>query len=166
MSEKPLTYADLFRRPDKVLTEREQALADRAPIPGPDVPKDFRKHAKGPIDLFDSAPEKPKRKRADFTKPLRAHMAALGLDTTVRVDSYDARIQRSKDLMGIFDFLSFGSGRTVAVQVTSKANMSARRKKMLESKALQVARDAGWEVLLLGFHKVSNRWVGVEEWLS
>jgi hypothetical protein len=69
--------------------------------------------------------------------------------------NFHARIRQ--DLYGIFDLLGIGCG-TVAVQTTTASNLAARRTKMLESPALQVAKDAGWKVEVHGWHKVGRRW--------
>lgn len=113
------------------------------------------------------APVKPKKSgpsKADFNSRARDYLKEKGL-FPYRVDHYNGALKMSQDAFGIFDFIAFAPGRTVGVQVTSKSNLSARRKKILESSAYGRCKASGWDVLLLTFEKVSNRWVATETWL-
>lgn len=112
-------------------------------------------------------PEKPKTdkpKRADHNQRTYEHLRAQGY-TVAKADSYNSFAGRTNDMFGIFDLLALGNGETVGVQLTSKANMAARRKKILDSKFLPKIREAGWKVLLIGWHKPAHKWEAVEEWL-
>lgn len=112
-------------------------------------------------------PEKPKTDkppRANHTQRTYAHLKAQGY-TVTKADSWNSFANRTNDMFGIFDLLALGNGETVGVQLTSKANMSARRKKILDSKFLPKIREAGWKVLLIGWHKPGHKWEAVEEWL-
>jgi hypothetical protein len=52
----------------------------------------------------------------------------------------------------------------VAVQVTSKSNMSARRRKIREAQSAALWLESPHrKILLHGWHKVKGRWVCVEE---
>ena len=44
------------------------------------------------------------------------------------------------------------------VQVTSKSNMSSRRKKITEHENVGVVRESGMRIELWGFYKEGNRW--------
>ena len=72
------------------------------------------------------------------------------------VESYNAFTKRKKDLFGIFDILAVGNGETVAVQITSKANMSARIKKIQESEFLPEIIRSGWRIKVIGWFKQKN----------
>ena len=72
------------------------------------------------------------------------------------VESYNAFTRRKKDLFGIFDILAVGNGETVAVQITSKANMSARIKKIQESEFLPEIIRSGWRIKVIGWAKEKN----------
>ena len=65
-----------------------------------------------------------------------------------------ARIRQ--DLFGIIDILAIHKGDTIAIQVTSYSNISARVKKITESPALPFLRDAGWTILVEGWKKEKN----------
>ena len=67
------------------------------------------------------------------------------------VDYWDAFQRRSKDLYNCIDVLAIGPEGTRAVQVTSRSNMSARRKKVLESEAYPHMVEAGWIVEVWGY---------------
>lgn len=75
------------------------------------------------------------------------------------VESYNAFTKRKNDLFGCIDLLCIGNGETLAVQVTSKSNMSARVKKIEESEALPEMLRSGWRVIVHGWWKnKSNRY--------
>jgi len=67
--------------------------------------------------------------------------------------------KRRKDLFGFIDILAIKDGDTVAIQVTSYSNVSARVKKITESVALGPLRKANWTILVEGWHKKNGRWV-------
>ena len=65
-----------------------------------------------------------------------------------------------QDLFGIIDVLAVRGNETLAVQVTSASNVASRIKKMTESEALPVLREAGWLIHVHGWRKDSKgRWV-------
>jgi hypothetical protein len=66
-------------------------------------------------------------------------------------DHWDAFTRRSKDLYGCIDVMGIGKGGTIAVQVTSRSNMSARRKKILEAEAYPHMVEAGWVIEVWGY---------------
>jgi len=65
-----------------------------------------------------------------------------------------------RDLFGCWDILAVKDGQTVAVQVTSKSNMSARIKKIADHEPhTSNLRKANWTLLVHGWFKnKSNRW--------
>lgn len=72
------------------------------------------------------------------------------------VESYNAFTKRKKDLFGIFDVLAVGNNETIGIQITSKANMSARVKKIQESEFLPEILRSGWRVVVIGWFKKPN----------
>jgi len=72
------------------------------------------------------------------------------------VESYNAFTKRKKDLFGIFDILAIGNGETVAIQLTSKSNMSTRIKKISESPMLPEVLRSNWRILVFGWYKKEN----------
>lgn len=115
---------------------------------------------------YDGRPErKPKKettrkKPADLNKPCKAWMEREGWKFE-RVDTWNSITQRAADLLGMFDYLAFDltTGTTIGVQMTSKQNMSARRKKLMEDKRLVWVQACGWRVVVVGFDKGTNgRW--------
>lgn len=92
----------------------------------------------------------PAPKKTDLNAKARAWLKRNGY-TGFRVDYFDARFNRSHDLLEIFDYLGLKTGETVGVQVSSKSNRSARRKKLLSAHAFPLVKAAGWKVLLLTF---------------
>jgi len=49
--------------------------------------------------------------------------------TVATVEYYNYFTKRKHDLFGCIDLLAIGNGETLAIQVTSKSNMSARIKR-------------------------------------
>lgn len=72
------------------------------------------------------------------------------------VESYNAFTKRKKDLFGVFDILAIGNGETIAIQLTSKSNMSTRIKKISESPYLAEVIRSGWRILVIGWFKKPN----------
>jgi hypothetical protein len=67
------------------------------------------------------------------------------------VEHYDSYTRRRYDLFGVIDILAVGNGETVAVQVTSRGNMSSRRRKIREAPELPYMLGAGWRIELWGY---------------
>jgi hypothetical protein len=74
------------------------------------------------------------------------------------VEHYNAFTKRKHDLFGCIDLLAIGNGETVAVQVTSKSNLAARRHKVEEAEAYPEMLRSKWRVILHGWFKEANRW--------
>ena len=72
------------------------------------------------------------------------------------VESYNSFTKRKKDLFGLFDILAIGNGETVAIQLTSKSNMSARVKKISESPFLSELLRCNWRIFVIGWFKKPN----------
>lgn len=73
------------------------------------------------------------------------------------VDYWDSFTRRTKDLFGCIDVLAVGPQGTLAVQVTSRGNMSSRRKKVLASEAYKPMKDAGWTIELWGYDQPKGK---------
>jgi hypothetical protein len=64
-----------------------------------------------------------------------------------------------QDLFGIIDIVAIGDKQTFGVQTTSYSNMSARVKKIQDSDAYPLLKEAGWNIIVHGWKKnKSNRW--------
>ena len=75
-----------------------------------------------------------------------------------KVEKYNAFTKRYNDLFGVWDVLGVGNGETIAVQVTSRAHISERVKKIEESEHIGAVRDAGWILEVHGWDKYKNRY--------
>ena len=84
-----------------------------------------------------------------------AHLRKLGYQTA-NVESFNYFTKRKHDLYGCIDILAIGNNETLAVQVTSKSNMSSRIKKIEESEALPEMLRSGWRVIVHGWWKGTN----------
>ncbi|HVP49623.1 MAG TPA: hypothetical protein VMT56_00225 [Candidatus Bathyarchaeia archaeon] len=69
-----------------------------------------------------------------------------------------ARIRQ--DLFGVLDLVAVKEKETLGVQTTSGSNIAARIKKLEDSAALWMLRQAGWAIKIHGWRKNSKgRWV-------
>ena len=84
-----------------------------------------------------------------------AHLRKLGYQTA-NVETYNSFTKRKHDLFGCIDILAIGNGETLAVQVTSKSNMSSRIKKIEASEALTEMLRSGWRVIVHGWFRKEN----------
>jgi hypothetical protein len=82
-------------------------------------------------------------------------MESMGYKCDI-VESYNAFTRRKKDLFSLFDILAIGNGETVAIQLTSKSNMSARVKKIANSDILPELLKSKWRILVIGWYKKPN----------
>tara|TARA_R110000803_G_scaffold17341_5_gene46831 strand:+ start:191 stop:526 length:336 start_codon:yes stop_codon:yes gene_type:complete len=73
------------------------------------------------------------------------------------VDYWDSFTRRTKDLYGCIDVLGTGPQGTIAVQVTSRSNMSSRRKKVLAADAWRPMVDAGWIIEIWGYSQPGGK---------
>ena len=95
------------------------------------------------------------------------HMRSIGYTAAI-TEHWNNYAHIRQDLFGFVDILAIGPQGTVAVQTTSDGNLSARRKKLLALPAVDVAKSAGWSVVLHGWGKKGGRgkrklWVLREE---
>lgn len=74
------------------------------------------------------------------------------------VEHYNAFTKRKHDLFGCIDLLCIGNNETVAVQVTSKSNLSSRKHKIEEAEAYPEMLRSGWRIVIHGWYKEGNRW--------
>ena len=63
-----------------------------------------------------------------------------------------------KDLFGFVDIVALRDGETLAVQATSYSNISARVNKIADADAVSEVRKANWQIWVVGWRKVNNRW--------
>ena len=68
-----------------------------------------------------------------------------------------ARIRQ--DLFGFVDMLCVSKAGTVAVQTTTYSHVSERVDKIANHANTPAVRDAGWVIVVHGWHKVKGRWV-------
>lgn len=73
-------------------------------------------------------------------------------------EHWNAFAKRKIDLFGVFDFVGVSEKEIVGVQITSRGNMSSRRKKIQESDVYEPWLAAGGIILLLGYDKMKSRW--------
>lgn len=86
------------------------------------------------------------------------HFRRLGYTAEV-TERWNPWAKCRQDLFGIIDVLVVGNGETIGVQCTSYPNISARCKKIADADAVPDLREAGWRLLVQGWHKKKGRWV-------
>ena len=74
------------------------------------------------------------------------------------VEQYNAFSRKKNDLWGFIDFLAIKRDEVLAIQVTSKSNMSARRKKITDHENVAMVRESGIRIELWGFYKEGRFW--------
>lgn len=75
------------------------------------------------------------------------------------VEKYNSFTKRKSDLFGFVDLVAICKNETLAVQVTSKSNMSSRIRKIEESENLAMVLAANWRIVVHGWFKnKKNRW--------
>lgn len=79
------------------------------------------------------------------------------------VERWDSFAKLRRDLWGVCDVLCLGDGEVVAVQTTSRSNMSSRMKKIAESPRVPAIRKAGVRLLIHGWDKGPNGRYRVKE---
>lgn len=87
-------------------------------------------------------------------------LRAEGWPVVEKVEHWDGR--RTHDLLGIIDVLAVGPRGTLAVQTTTRDNVSARVRKIADSPTIAAIREAGWTVLVHGWEQPKGpgtRWV-------
>jgi hypothetical protein len=97
-----------------------------------------------------------------MTSPTQRTLARLkkeNYDLVAITERWNPFAKIRQDLFGCIDILAIKDGDTVAIQVTSYSNVSARVKKITESVALGPLRKANWTILVEGWHKKDGRWV-------
>ena len=94
---------------------------------------------------------------SSLTARSTVHLRDLGY-LVATVEHYNSFTKRKHDLWGCIDLLCIGNGETVAVRVTSKSNLSARRHKIEEAEAYPEMLRSGWRIVLHGWYKEKNRW--------
>lgn len=98
-----------------------------------------------------------KTKRMNPTPRSRAEMVERGYQVAT-VEYYNAFTRRKHDLFNCIDLLCIGNGETVAVQVTSRDNISSRRHKIEENEAYPEMLRSGWRILIHGWDKEDGKW--------
>jgi hypothetical protein len=89
--------------------------------------------------------------------PTRKRLTDLGY-LVENVEKYNTFSRKKNDLWGFIDFLAIRRDEILAVQVTSKSNMSSRRKKITEHENVGKVREAGIRIELWGFYKEGRKW--------
>ena len=79
--------------------------------------------------------------------------------TAAVVERWNPHVNIRQDLFGCIDVLAVGNGETVAVQCTSYSHVAERERKLAEAEAIGDMREAGWRILVHGWHKPRHRWV-------
>lgn len=85
------------------------------------------------------------------------YLHSQGYDLVQKVEVWNPWSRTRHDLFGCWDVLGVINGTTVAIQVTSRGNMSSRIRKIAEAESTPHLRKAGWKLLVHGWDKHEGR---------
>lgn len=78
---------------------------------------------------------------------------ADGCDLVQKVETWNPWAKRRNDLFECWDILAIRGSETIAIQTTSRTNVSSRAKKIAEAESTPHLRKAGWRLLIHGWDK-------------
>lgn len=93
---------------------------------------------------------------ASTTKLSLDHLRGLGyvVDVVERwVPAPAGGRQVRRDLFGILDLVALRGGETLGVQTTTYGELSRRARKIAESEHVGALREAGWRLVVHGWHQ-------------
>jgi hypothetical protein len=93
------------------------------------------------------------------------HLRDLGYRVAI-VEKWNPHARIRQDLFGFIDLLAIKENETLAIQATSRGNISSRVKKIEEAEALEAVRKAGWRIVVQGWGKLKQGWCLKEVELS
>lgn len=85
------------------------------------------------------------------------HLREQGYRVAV-VEKWNPHARIRQDLFGFIDLIALKGPETLAVQSTSRGNVSARVKKITEAEALADVRKANWRIVVHGWGKLKAGW--------
>lgn len=91
------------------------------------------------------------------TQRTLAHLRNAGYPLVQVVERWNPYARIRQELFGIVDVLAVGAD-VVAVQTTSASNVAARVRKITETAALPILREAGIRIMIHGWAKRKGRW--------
>ena len=74
------------------------------------------------------------------------------------VEKWNPHCRIRQDLFGFIDVLAIKPGETLAVQVTSRGEVSKRIRKIEDHENLAAVREANWRIEVHGWDKQNNRY--------
>lgn len=75
------------------------------------------------------------------------------------VEKWIPQVRKRSDLFGFIDILAIKDGEVLAVQATSRSNVSSRVRKIADHENVGAVRLAGWRIEVWGWGKMANgRW--------
>lgn len=72
------------------------------------------------------------------------------------VEKWNPHSKTRLDLFGFVDILAIRGEETLAVQATSRSNISSRVQKITDHPNVGAVRDAGWKIMVYGWGKMAN----------
>lgn len=78
--------------------------------------------------------------------------------TVEKTEHYNYFTKRRTDLLGIADLIALNGKELLLVQVTSRGNLSARKRKAQREVKLKLWTEAGGKFILHGWDKHNGRW--------
>jgi len=75
-----------------------------------------------------------------------------------KTEHFNFYARKRFDLLGVGDLIALNGKEILLIQVTSKANLSARLEKAKKSQKLKLWMLAGGKFILMGWYKNANKW--------
>jgi len=80
-----------------------------------------------------------------------------GYTLVVKGEHWNAWAKCRQDFAGFIDLIAFRKNETLGIQVTSRDNMAARRRKIADYENTPDIRDAGWRIEIHGWDRYEGK---------
>lgn len=81
------------------------------------------------------------------------YLWSIGCQLVQKVETWNHFARRRNDLFECWDVLAIKDGETIAVQTTSRGNVSSRAAKIADAESTPHLRRAGWKLIIHGWDK-------------
>lgn len=86
------------------------------------------------------------------------YLYSQGCQLVQKVEVWNPWARKRKDLFDCWDVLAIKDGETIAVQTTSRNNISSRAAKIAEAESTPHLRKAGWKLIIHGWDKKDGKY--------
>lgn len=109
-------------------------------------------------EILAAADPKPKRASGSPTQRSKAYLENAGYLVAI-TERWNPHARVRQDMFGFVDMLAVKEGEVLAVQTTSRSNMSARARKIAEHENVAAVRKSGIRIEIHGWARdTKGRW--------